>query len=121
MTVRHAACSLLYCYDADNPTEGAIRIQILVSITPLRVLSILGQGTVCQCLIFTDGQQNRENLAGLQKSTDGRPFPKACCQGEKRALKLRETFNLFKFKSNRNFLSLQITQTAISLEPGNPL
>ncbi|XP_028272369.1 testis-expressed protein 11 [Parambassis ranga] len=29
--VRHAACSLLYCYDAENPTEGAIRIQILMA------------------------------------------------------------------------------------------
>lgn len=30
-TVRHVACSLMYCCESDNPTEGAIRKQILVS------------------------------------------------------------------------------------------
>lgn len=32
--VRHVACSLLYCCEPENPTEGAIRKRILVSSTP---------------------------------------------------------------------------------------
>lgn len=43
--------------------------------------------SVCHCLIFTDGQQNRENLVGLQKSPDGRLLLKTCCQGEKKKKK----------------------------------
>lgn len=39
---------------------------------------------IYQCLIFTDGQQNGQNLAGLQKSPDGRSFLEACCQGEEK-------------------------------------
>ena len=31
LTVRHVACSLLFCCEPENPTEGAIRKQILVS------------------------------------------------------------------------------------------
>ncbi|XP_023184572.1 testis-expressed protein 11-like [Xiphophorus maculatus] len=41
--VRHVACSLLYCCEPENPTEGAIRKQILVSSTagpPRPALSI---------------------------------------------------------------------------------
>lgn len=30
-TVRHVACSLLYCCEGETPTEGRIRKQILVS------------------------------------------------------------------------------------------
>lgn len=39
-TVRHVACSLLYCCEPENPTEGIIRKQILVSYSV--VLNISG-------------------------------------------------------------------------------
>lgn len=47
---------------------------------------------VNQCLTFTDGQQNRENLAGLQKSPEGRYLLKTRRQGEEKManVKLRE-------------------------------
>lgn len=33
LTVRHVACSLLYCSEPEQPTEGVIRKQILVGNT----------------------------------------------------------------------------------------
>lgn len=77
LVVRHVACSLLYCYEPETPTEGVIRKQILVKKKILQAPCVSVQHykrtrSVFQCLIFTDGQQNREDLAGLQKSPDGR-------------------------------------------------
>lgn len=45
LTVRHVACSLLYCFEPENPTEGVIRKQILVSNTV---------GIVCECSTFQE-------------------------------------------------------------------
>lgn len=64
-TVRHVACSLLYCCDWENPREGSIRKQILVSFSS-KTSSVSDRCGVFS--VFTDGQQNRENLVGLQKS-----------------------------------------------------
>lgn len=97
LTVRHVACSLLYCSEPENPKEGVIRKQILVrtNVDNLYECSTLQEDKgCCQCLFFTftDGQQNGENLAGLQKSPEGRYLLKTCCQGEvkKSRVKLRE-------------------------------
>lgn len=45
LTVRHVACSLLYCCEPENPTEGTIRKQILVSST---------EGSLCECPMFQE-------------------------------------------------------------------
>lgn len=78
-TVRHVACTLLYCCEWENPTEGSIRKQILVSFhaKPPIVLERCGVFSV-----FTDGQQNRENLVGLQKCPKRRCLSTSCCQSK---------------------------------------
>lgn len=76
-TVRHVACSLLYCCDWENPREGSIRKQILVSFSS-KLSSVSDRcGVFC---VFIDGQQNREDLVGLQKPPKRRYLPTPCCQ-----------------------------------------
>lgn len=83
-TVRHAACSLLYYCEPDNPPEGVLRKQILVRTLAHGLPATRFAAGLRLCVLnLADGQERGENLAGLQRSDQSRHLPAPGGQGRR--------------------------------------